>query len=137
MSNLVTVNMLNRLSYPRSFNLSMKTLLRFTGMISIATYLYLICYPISKIAAVTIESPRQSIAFISDPENSSWTPSRNNQVNYAKNDKTARIITSIFKLIVKPFRLSTIKLYFQYNNLNFNVPFICYKFPLSEHTEEG
>lgn len=39
------------------------------------------------------------------------------------------------KLIPHNFLL--LKNYIQYNELDFNLPLICYKFPLSEHTEEG
>jgi hypothetical protein len=52
-------------------------------------------------------------------------------------DKSIKLKGIVFKPKFISYSVPKIKTYFQYNNLDFNLPFICYKFPRSEHSEEG
>ena len=64
-------------------------------------------------------------------------------VNHSQKDIDSRPqkLLTLGKLHTKScfnhFEFLALKKYILQNELIFNLPFICYKFPLSEHTEEG
>jgi len=65
------------------------------------------------------------------------------RINHSQKDTDFRPIKlmSLGKLHTKSslnqYKFISLKKYIQHNELVFNLPKICFKFPLSEHTEEG
>jgi len=60
-----------------------------------------------------------------------------NSFKQTKFEKLLSVRGVAFKPIISSHFYPKIRTYMQRNVLQYNLPYICYKFPLSEHTTEG
>lgn len=118
----------------------MKQLLKITAVICMAAYFYLSFYPLKLLTNLNLlsTSSKKSDSFVfweqANKYRSEFSLTKFNDVRILKIAGFGRFYINP-KLAPHNFLL--LKKYIQNNELHFNLPLICYKFPLSEHSEEG
>jgi len=118
----------------------MKQLLKMTAVICLAAYFYFSFFPVKLLTDLNLLSTnsarKDSIAFW-EQTNRYRSEFDLTKLNDFRVLKIATFGQCYFNPKLIPYNFLLLKNYIQYNELDFNVPLICYKFPLSEHTEEG
>lgn len=66
-----------------------------------------------------------------------WNSCKNESVQLFRVDKSIKNTSTILLTLKKPSHYAKIKNFLQTEDIGFNIPLLCYKFPLSEHTEDG
>ena len=118
----------------------MKNLLKITAIFCVATYFYLIFYPIEILNKLNLNSPDPSSEdpiTVLEQANSNYLIVNIGKINKINIVSISRTIIHNFKPILKSYDFLLIKTYQKNTDLFFNNPLICYKHPLSEYTAEG
>jgi hypothetical protein len=118
----------------------MKQLPKITAVISMAAYFYLSLYPIKIFNDLNLDftnSAQVDSFVVLEKTNGNLSGIQFNKTSEFKVQKFTIFGKLFYKSNSKPHNVLLLKKYIQNNELLFNLPFVCYKFPLSEHTEEG
>lgn len=118
----------------------MKQLPKITAVISMAASFYLSFNPVKIFNDLNLNltNSAERDSFIVIEKADEYSSGRLfNKTNENKVQKFTCFGKSFFKPNSKPHNVLILKKYIQNNEFHFNLPFVCYKFPLSEPTEEG
>jgi len=116
----------------------MKSYSRIVFIFTLVNYFLIIFHPLRSDENFITNDPIED-NFILNSDQFNNYPSQTNhnsniEIKFAKDCKARRIfINPTFQF----YCLAQAEFYQLHNVLQYNLPYICYKFPLSEHTEEG
>jgi len=114
----------------------MRHWIKITAFISLAVYLYFLPgspFYFGKWNFEINDSPVEFTISNLDQLNGSFATIKINP----NIEKSIKIKFVSFKVNLVSFSFSKVKNFLQKEDIHFNLPLICYKFPLSEHTEAG
>ncbi len=110
------------------------------AILSLILYICFLFYPIRILNQVNAEfsvTADEIAIHMLDPSDVILSNSNPNKINILKVERPLSTRSLNIRSYLISHLLPEVKTYFWHNDLHFNLPVICYKFPLSEHTEEG